>query len=204
MSEDYYSILGISKTASAAEIRKAYLVLARDHHPDRFSDPAEREEASRRFKQITEAFNQLRDEKLRREYDRSREKKERTPEEEAELYFKNGQLQEQSQEFENALKLYYEAMRLQPRHLEYVLAANRVLLRDKSKLRQAASLMTEAIAKHPDAPEPYIELGGIYTRSGMFLRARRTLEDALAKFPDHPEIQRGLAEVSAAEKTRPR
>ena len=202
MSDDYYSILGVAKTASASEIRKAYLQLARDNHPDRFAD-GERDEAGQRFQKITEAFNHLRDERLRREYDKNLDKKERPPEEEAKLYFKNAQLQEQSQEYGNALKYYYEAMRLQPQNLDYVLGATRVLARDKSKLKQAANLMTEAIEKHPASPEPYVELGSIYTRSGMYLRARRTLQGALAKFPDHAGIKQGLAEVDAAEKSRP-
>jgi curved DNA-binding protein CbpA len=203
MAEDYYSILGVNKTATSGEIRSAYLVKAKDHHPDRFSDPAEREDAGRRFQQITEAFNHLRDDKLRREYDKTLERKERPPDEEAKLYYKNGQLQEQSGEYVNALKYYYEAMRLQPDKLEYMLAAARVLERDKSKMRQAANLMTEAISKHPASPEPHMELGAIYLRSGMFLRARRTLENALQKFPGHAEIEQRLADVAAAEKSRP-
>ena len=131
MSQDYYSILGVAKTATAAEIRTAYLKLARDNHPDKFSDE-EREEAGQRFQQITEAFNHLRDEKLRQEYDKSLDRKERPPEEEAKLYFKNAQLQEQSQEYGNALKFYYEAMRLQPQNLDYVLGAARLLARGET------------------------------------------------------------------------
>ena len=49
MSDDFYSLLGIAKTASMAEIKKAYLQMARDNHPDRFTDPAERQEADRQY-----------------------------------------------------------------------------------------------------------------------------------------------------------
>lgn len=201
--EDYYKILGVAKTATPDEIKKGYLKLARDNHPDRFRDPEERAEADRRFQLITEAYNQLRDERLRREYDRTLDRKVRPPEEEARLYFKNGELREQSKEYDNALKLYYEAMRLQPDNLEYILAAGRVLAMDKGKQRQLAELLEGTIQKHPDAPEPHIELGNLYMRSGMFLRAKRVYENALKLMPHHPELKRKAAEAAAAEKSKP-
>lgn len=204
MSEDYYRILGVSKTARPDEIKKAYLKLARENHPDRFNTAEERDEADRRFQQITEAYNQLRDERLRKEYDRSLDKKVRPPEEEAELYFKNAQFREQSRDWENALKLYYEAMRLQPKKIEYVLGAGRILSMDKSKQRQAADLFQKAISMDPKAPEPHLELGDLYMRSGMALRAKRVFENALKEIPNHPELKRRLAEAGSAKPARGR
>jgi DnaJ-class molecular chaperone len=195
MTDDYYKILGVHKTASVGEIKKAYLQLARDNHPDRFKDPTERAEADRRFQQITEAFNQLRDEKTRQEYDRSLTKETKTPEEEARLYFKNAELREQAKEYDSALKLYYEAMRLQPNNAEYVLAAGRLMAQDKSKQRQAADLFTRAMEIDPTSPEPHLELGALYSRTGMLVRAKRVYENALKQMPDDPELKRRLAQV---------
>lgn len=203
MDHDYYAILGISKTARPEEIKKAYLQLARENHPDRIRDPIQKAEADRKFQLITEAYNQLRDETARREYDRTLDRKVRTPEEEARLFFKNGELQEQSREYTNALKYYYEAMRLQPDKLEYVIAAGRILSMDKTKQRQAAELYEQTIAKHPDSPEPRLELGSLYMRTGMFMRAKRVYEAALQQLPNHPELKRKLAEAVAAEKKGP-
>ncbi len=195
MTDDYYKILSVAKTASTGEIKKAYLQLARENHPDRFKEPAEREEAGRRFQQITEAFNQLRDEKSRQEYDRSLTKETKTPEEEARLYFTNGELREQSQEYDNALKLYYEAMRLQPDNLDYILAAARLMGKDKAKQRQAADLINQAMQKDPTSPEPHLELGALYSRTGMLVRAKRVYENALKQLPNHPELKRRFAQV---------
>ena len=195
MTDDYYSILGVAKTASVAEIKKAYLELARQNHPDRFRDPEERKEADRRFQALTEAFNQLREEKSRQEYDRSLAKETRPPEEEARLYFKNAELREQAGEYDSALKFYYEAMRLQPNNLDYQMAAGRVLMREKSTLRQAAQLFSQAIEKHPEAPEPHLELGEVYMRGGMKVRAKRVYEVALGRFPNHPELKRRLSQL---------
>ncbi|MGH9335619.1 MAG: hypothetical protein ACRD21_17935, partial [Vicinamibacteria bacterium] len=118
-------------------------------------------------------------------------------------YFKNGELQEQSREYGNALKYYYEAMRLAPDKLEYMLAAGRILSLDKGKQRQAAELFEHAVQRHPDAPEAHIALGALYMRSGMFLRAGRVYETALRELPHHPELKRKLSEAAAAERNRP-
>ncbi|MGH9389318.1 MAG: tetratricopeptide repeat protein [Vicinamibacteria bacterium] len=91
-------------------------------------------------------------------------------------------------------------MRLQPEKLEYMLAAGRILSLDKAKQRQAAELYEQAMAKHPASPEPCLELGALYMRSGMHLRAKRVYETAIKQFPQDPDLKRKLAEAVAAEK----
>jgi len=63
---DYYSILGISKTASADEIKKAYRKLARKYHPD--INPND-DEAKKKFQQVNEANEVLSDPEKRKKYD---------------------------------------------------------------------------------------------------------------------------------------
>ena len=58
----YYKELGVEKSASSAEIKKAYRKLAVKHHPDKGGDPE-------KFKNITEAFECLSDEEKRELYD---------------------------------------------------------------------------------------------------------------------------------------
>ncbi|MGQ0608321.1 MAG: DnaJ C-terminal domain-containing protein [Chloroflexota bacterium] len=62
--KDYYAILGVPKTASQAEIKKAYRKLARELHPDTNKDPA----AEKRFKEANEAQAVLSDPGKRRQY----------------------------------------------------------------------------------------------------------------------------------------
>jgi molecular chaperone DnaJ len=64
--KDYYGTLGIKKTATADDIRKAFRKLARKHHPD--VNPGDKK-AEERFKEISEANDILSDEKKRRVYD---------------------------------------------------------------------------------------------------------------------------------------
>jgi molecular chaperone DnaJ len=63
---DFYSVLGVGRDASEAEIKKAYRKLAMEFHPDRNPAP----EAEERFKKITEAYEVLRDPDQRARYDR--------------------------------------------------------------------------------------------------------------------------------------
>ncbi len=65
--KDYYDLLGVSRTASAEELKKAYRKLAMQYHPDRNHGNAE---AEHKFKEINEAYDILRDEEKRAAYDR--------------------------------------------------------------------------------------------------------------------------------------
>ncbi len=62
MAKNYYDILGVDKKATKEDVKKAFRKLAQKHHPDKGGDEA-------KFKEITEAYATLADEKKRREYD---------------------------------------------------------------------------------------------------------------------------------------
>ncbi len=68
LDKDYYKILGVSKTADSAEIKKAYRKLARELHPDTNPDP----KAEDRFKAVSEAYDIVGDAEKRKEYDEFR------------------------------------------------------------------------------------------------------------------------------------
>ncbi|MFN2526514.1 MAG: DnaJ domain-containing protein, partial [Actinomycetota bacterium] len=67
--KDYYKVLGVPKTATKEDIKKAYRKLAQKHHPDTNKSDGQ---AEARFKEISEAHSVLSNEKKRAEYDEMR------------------------------------------------------------------------------------------------------------------------------------
>ena len=67
MSQDYYELLGVSRTASADDIKKAFRKLAMQHHPDRNRDD---KNAEKKFKEVNHAYDILKDPEKRAAYDR--------------------------------------------------------------------------------------------------------------------------------------
>ncbi|WP_350280313.1 molecular chaperone DnaJ [Kribbella sp. HUAS MG21] len=67
--KDFYKVLGVSKTADADEIKKAYRKLARQYHPDSNAGDTK---AEAKFKEVSEAYDVVGDPKKRKEYDEAR------------------------------------------------------------------------------------------------------------------------------------
>src|SRR5262245_43155063 len=134
---NHYELLGIEKNATSADVRKAYAKIARDRHPDRFSDPVEKERAHEFFKEATAAFNALSNERSRREYDAEIERpKATTPEELAAQAVADAQEILKTGDLGKALEWLRQAVYLQPNEVKYKTALGRALVKHPQTSRE--------------------------------------------------------------------
>jgi curved DNA-binding protein CbpA len=193
---DYYELLGVEATASTAQIRKAYLRLAREKHPDRFTDPAEREEAEALFQDITAAFNTLSNESSRAEYDESRKRpKPTTPEEIARDAFERATPLIEAGQLEEALTLLRTAVHHDPDRADYHAELGRLLSWDSSSAREAIQALDRATQLDPKNAAAFADLAILQSRQGLRLRAQRSLEAARRLAPSHPRVTAAAKEL---------
>src|SRR5574340_452335 len=176
---DYYELLGVAPTASASEIRQAYLKLARDKHPDRYGDPAEKQRAQALFQDITTAFNTLLNPRHRQEYDESRGKtRPGTPAEIAAEALARGRALLEAGQLDEALVLLRTAVYHAPQDGAGHAALGRALADVPSAAREAVQALERATQLAPSNAAAYLDLAAILSRQGMKLRAQKALESA--------------------------
>jgi curved DNA-binding protein CbpA len=196
---DYYQLLGVTPQASAVEIRKAYALLAREKHPDRFQDPAQKQAAQKAFQEITTAFNALSNPKSRQEYDAARDKPvPRTPEEIATDAFERSQAALEAGQLDEAVTLLHTAVHHAPGQVAYQLALGRALGRVTGvpqAAREAVQVLERVTQLAPQNAAGFAELAVVLARQGLKLRAQKALEAALRIAPRDARIARLAAEL---------
>jgi curved DNA-binding protein CbpA len=193
---DYYELLGITPAASEAQVRQAYARLAREKHPDRYTDPAEKQRAQTFFQDLTTAFNTLRNPKSRQEYDESRHRPQpRTPEEIARDAFARAQPALEGGTLEEAVTLLRTAVHHAPGEAAYHAALGRALGSVPSAAREAVVELEKAIQIAPRTAGVYADLALVLSRQGLRLRAQKALETAMRLAPRDARIARVAAEL---------
>lgn len=193
---DYYEILGVARNASSAEVRKAYAMIAREKHPDRFTDPEQRKAAQDYFTEATSAFNTLSNDAQRRDYDVSLSRpKLDTPERVAEDAFNRGRAAMEQKDYHTAVELFRVAAARQPDKAVHHAALAQALSKNPRWVREAAAAWETAIRLSPRTPAWHAELGRLLAGQGLKLRARRAFEAALQLAPDDAEIREELRAV---------
>ena len=177
---NYYELLGVPKSAGSAEIRKAYALLAREKHPDRFPDPAAKAAAQQSFQEITAAFNALTNEKSRREYDQSLEKPRPTsPEEIARDAFERGQQMFAAKNVFDAVELFRVAVAHMPQEGRYHAALGSALAKNPHWVREGIQSLEKAVQLQPRQAGYQAELAELLAGQGLRIRARKAAEAAL-------------------------
>ena len=193
---DYYQMLGVSPSASAVEIRQAYARLARERHPDRFPDPAEKQRAQAAFQDITTAFNTLVNPRSRQDYDEARRKPSpRTPEEVARDAFDRGQALLEQGAIDDAVVLMRTAVHHAPDEAAYHAGLGRALLHVGGAAREAVQALERATQLAPRSAQAFADLATVLARQGLRLRAQKAMETAVHLAPRDPRIARLAAEL---------
>jgi len=202
---DYYDILGVSRTATAAEIRKAYQKLARERHPDRFPDPAEREKAQAFFKELTAAFNALGNDRGRAEYDASLARpKDAPPAEIAKRAFAEARERFEQKDYHQAVELLRTAVHHVPGEASYHAALGVALAKNPHWVREAIQSVEKAAQLDPKNAGYQVELAEMLLAQGLKLRARHPAEVAARLAPNDPRVQRLVADLNLGGDEPPR
>lgn len=201
---DHYAILGVDREASLDDIRDSYYALARRFHPDRFrSGPLQDLLSSFEgfFSRVTDAHNTLSNPDLRREYDRSIERREadRQAVREADPTYLARQNYLRAQElierrrYNDAVRFLENAARLDGKQAEYRLALGRLLAQNPRRRQEACSHMAAALEIDPSSVEAYLALGQLLLRAGRPSDAARVFRSALAWDKANAEARGQLA-----------
>jgi tetratricopeptide (TPR) repeat protein len=195
---DFYEILGVSRTASSVEIRKAYATLARERHPDRFSDPADKAKAQEFFKQATEAFNTLSSDRNRAQYDSEMEKPKLVDPAEiaADAYARGVRLLE-ARDWAGAVEVLRSAIYHAPQDARCHAALGRALSHDSRSGREAVQALEEATRLAPQSAGYHIELALVLDSLGLRIRARKVAEAAVRLAPTDPQVVRVASQLGA-------
>jgi DnaJ-class molecular chaperone len=181
---DYYELLEVPRDASVAAVRAAYARLARERHPDRFTDPQEKKQAQEVFTRLTEAFNTLSNDKSRRDYDAALAAPQvSAPEQIARQAYERALQHIQARAFHEAVELLRSAIHHQPEEALYHGALAHVLSRNPHWVREAVQELERAIQLAPQQAQFHAQMAEILLGQGLKLRARRAAETALRLNP---------------------
>jgi curved DNA-binding protein CbpA len=199
MMADYYQLLGITPAAAAGEIRQAYARLAKERHPDKFPDPAEKKKAQALLQDLTTAYNTLSNESRRREYDAARERPQPQSAEDIarDAFERSGPALEQG-DFPQAVTLLRTAVHHAPGEVQYQLALGRTLGRTRETAREAIQVLEKASQSAPGNASLWADIAVLYQHQGLKLRAQKAVEAALRINPRDARVARLAAELGVS------
>lgn len=197
--ENFYTILGVANTASASEIKTAYLKLARQFHPDKYTDDEAKKKANDQFSKITEAYRVLSDDKLRHDYNTSMDKgtkpQDEAQETQAKNAFQRGIAFLKQNDPWRAVNLLRIACRYncQPMYESYLGLA---LVYTKQYSAEGFEKLKGAAHKMMFNPYVHINLGLAYEFTGNVSEAEKSFHEALNWDAKNEVARRALARLA--------
>ncbi|MFW6369376.1 MAG: response regulator, partial [Myxococcota bacterium] len=197
--QSYFEILGLSRSATSSDVRKAYFALAREYHPDKISGAMGdevRELAGQIYDLISLANEVLLDPAEREAYVQQlgagARKKEVSDEvsrilaaegkfQRGETFMRQGRLEQASQAFREAIGLYPDEGEF---HASLGWAQYQSAPRDPAKVDSALEHIMKAIQLNPRLDKAYLFLGYVYKGMGRGDKAEKQFEKAIQCNPD--------------------
>lgn len=203
---DYFQLFGIKRDFQATDLRRSYLNLARDYHPDRFTGLPDdvRELAGRAFSVLTVALATLEDPKKRAEYvaTLATGKSAAAVEEQvravlkAEVEFQRGESFLRSKRFREATEAFRASVELYPDEGEHHALLGWAIFQanphDIRAAHEAQGHLKRGLQLNPKLERGYVFLGNIYKAMENRLAAEAMFEKTLTLNPDNVEAQREL------------
>jgi curved DNA-binding protein CbpA len=187
--EDYYSILGVSSSASESEIKSAFRALVKQCHPDSQLARENPEEAEKVFLKIQEAYEALSDSNRRAEYERVRMKKKekplgaRSPRERARIFYLDGREAYKQERFDRASGCFRYAMEIEPSNPLYCSWLGLSLSKQKGSLHEAKKWCEKAVALSPSNTDYLVNLSIVYREAGLKSLSQKYIDRAISIDP---------------------
>lgn len=206
MEQDYFTLLGVSESDSREQVRKSYFNLVKTYHPDRFFENDSlldlKDKVNALFQRISDAHETLSDMTARARYisDRKGQSSSRTTNLEvllqAETAFQTGMVLFRARKYEEAQKLFTEALELNGNEAEYLLyqawSAYKSGSRSLESVEMARAGLLRAAELNPRLSQAHLYLGYICKDEGREPEARRRFERAIQANPNCTEALREL------------
>ena len=211
--KNFYEVLDLGRQASEDEVKRAYYTLARQFHPDRFHQDQGTSfhvGLQAAFAKVSQAYDNLRDEKLRAAHDRklvaassgtgavdpmSNEQFSGTPSQQAEARFQAGVNALQKGDADQALMLCGQAAKMMPANARYRAAYGQALAQKPNKRHEAEAELKEAIKLDSRNATFMVILAEFYSEMGLNHRAIAEFRRALAIEPGNVIARRRLADL---------
>ncbi|MEM1202432.1 MAG: DnaJ domain-containing protein [Acidobacteriota bacterium] len=196
--KDFYAVLGVPRDATVRDIKKRFLALARERHPDRFQGDA-KVEAETEFQNITEAFNVLSDPVRRRQVDLALSrpaKAQHDPQDILRVYLNRGIRAFKQGNWLEAANNFDRATQTNPNEAQAWHHLALTCMKEPRWSTKAQEAIVRACELRPDHL-PYLKLAGrIFADGGMTPRAKQYYNQALKLSGGDPSIRKALADLT--------
>ncbi len=201
---NYYEVLGVPRDATDAAVRDRFRVLARDAHPDRFTDPAKKAEAEVRFQVLTEAVNVLTSPQRRKAHDFDLDKgnaapASHDPQAVAKVYLAKGVKAYKEGDFAQAVAMFDMSVQHWGKDAKAFHYLALACCKVPGQARKGVDAIEAALRLEPGNGVFHREAGKLYLRAGLKAKAERHFEEAARWNPDDSEVRKGLAELRPEE-----